>query len=126
MADMRTPLNRVRGMGASSGGTEHFWQQRLTAIANLVLFTTFLIIVLTLIGADITEVRETFGNPIIGTLAALMIVSACVHMRLGMQTILEDYVHGPMKWPLAIANTFFACLIAALGLYAIVKMSFGV
>lgn len=125
MSDMRTPLRRVRGMGASSGGTEHFWQQRLTAVSNLILFTTFLVIVLSLIGADRDEVRETFGNPIVGALAALMIVSACVHMRIGMQTVIEDYIHGPMKLPLAIANTFFACLIVGLGLYAIVTMSLG-
>ena len=107
MSDMRTPLRRVRGMGSAHGGTDHFWQQRLTAISNFILITIF-------------------ANPIAGVAAALVIVSACVHMRLGMQTIIEDYVHGPMKWLLSIGNIFFACLIAGLGLYAIVKMSFGV
>ena len=126
MSDMRTPLRRVRGMGSAHGGTDHFWQQRLTAISNFILITIFVFVVISLIGDGYEGVRATFANPIAGVAAALVIVSACVHMRLGMQTIIEDYVHGPMKWLLSIGNIFFDCLIAGLGLYAIVKMSFGV
>ncbi|RFC66146.1 succinate dehydrogenase, hydrophobic membrane anchor protein [Fulvimarina endophytica] len=125
MRDMRTPLSRVRGKGSAHGGTEHFWQQRLTAISNLVLITIFLFVVISLSTGDYASVRAAFANPVIGVGAALVIVSACVHMRLGMQTIIEDYMHGPAKWPLTIGNVFFACLIAGVGLYAIVKMSFG-
>ena len=125
MKDMRTPLSRVRGMGAGHGGTEHFWQQRLTAIANLVLITIFLFVVISLASGDYETVRDAFTNPVVGVGAALVIISGCVHMRLGMQTIIEDYIHGGLKWVLTIGNVFFACLIAGVGLYAIIKMSFG-
>ncbi|MAU99023.1 MAG: succinate dehydrogenase, hydrophobic membrane anchor protein [Fulvimarina sp.] len=125
MSDFRTPLRRVRGLGAG-GGTEHFWRQRLTALSNAVLITVFVILLLTLMNDSYGEVRAAFANPFVGILMALMVVSATIHMKLGMQIIIEDYVHGGTKLPLLILNTFFAIAVAAACLYAIVKLSFGV
>ncbi|MBP0618214.1 succinate dehydrogenase, hydrophobic membrane anchor protein [Jiella mangrovi] len=125
MSDFRTPLRRVRGLG-SAGGTEHFWQQRLTALANVVLITFFVILLLTLMNESYEGVREAFANPFVGIVMALVVFSATLHMKLGMQVIIEDYVHGAAKLPLLILNTFFAIAVAAACLYAIVKMSFGV
>ena len=125
MTEMRTPLRRVRGLGAA-GGTEHFWLQRLTAVSNFFLILFFVGLVLTLQSGSYLDVRAVFANPLIAIVMALVMVSATVHMRLGMQVIIEDYVHGAAKMPLLILNTFFAVIIAVAALFAIVKMSFGV
>ena len=125
MSDFRTPLRRVRGLGAG-GGTEHFWRQRLTALSNAVLITIFVILLLSLMNESYIEVRAAFANPFVGIVMGLMVVSATIHMKLGMQVIIEDYIHGAAKLPLLILNTFFAIAVAAACLYAIVKMSFGV
>jgi len=70
-------------------------------------------------------VRAAFANPIVGLVMALVVIAATVHMRLGMQTIIEDYVHGGTRVALVMANNFFAILVAAACVFAIVKMSFG-
>ena len=126
MSDMRTPLRRVRGLGAAGGGTDHFWQQRLTAIANVFLITFFVILVIALQNDAYPDVRAAFANPLVGIAMALVTVSAAIHMRLGMQVIIEDYIHGELKLLFLIFNTFFAVVIAGASLFAIVKMSFGV
>ena len=125
MQDFKTPLGRVRGLGSAREGTGHFWQQRLTAIANIVLITFFIILLVSLHDASFVDVRLAFANPLVGIVMALVVVSATIHMRLGMQVIIEDYVHGAAKLPLLILNTFFAVVVAGASLFAIVKMSFG-
>lgn len=125
MQDFKTPLGRVRGLGSAREGTGHFWQQRLTAIANIVLITFFIILLVALHDASFVDVRLAFANPLVGIVMALVVVSATIHMRLGMQVIIEDYVHGAAKLPLLILNTFFAVVVAGASLFAIVKMSFG-
>lgn len=123
--DMRTPLGRVRGLGSAREGTGHFWHQRLTAVANVFLITFFVILVLSLSGGTYAEVRDAFANPLVALVMALVVLSATIHMRLGMQTIIEDYIHGALRIPLQIANTFFAVAIAGASLFAIARMSFG-
>ena len=82
---MRTPLGKVRGLGSAKAGTEHFWQQRITALANIPLMFFLVVVVIATIGADHTQARALLGSPFvaIGVLAA--VVSGLVHMRLGMQ-----------------------------------------
>jgi succinate dehydrogenase / fumarate reductase membrane anchor subunit len=122
---MRTDLGRVRGLGSAKEGTGHFWLQRLTALANLFLLTSFVILLVALHDGSYADVREAFANPLVGLIMALVVVSGTVHMRLGMQTIIEDYIHGGARVLLQILNTFFAVLVAVASLFAIVKMSFG-
>jgi len=122
---MRTDLGRVRGLGSAKEGTGHFWLQRLTALANLFLLTAFVILLVALHDGSYADVRDAFANPLVGLIMALVVVSGTVHMRLGMQTIIEDYVHGGARVLLQILNTFFAVLVAVASLFAIVKMSFG-
>ncbi|MBB4003703.1 MAG: succinate dehydrogenase, hydrophobic membrane anchor protein [Aurantimonas endophytica] len=125
MQNFKTPLSRVRGLGSAREGTGHFWQQRLTAISNIVLITFFVILLVALHDASFLELRSAFANPLVGITMALVTISATIHMRLGMQVIIEDYVHGAAKLPLLILNTFFAVVVAGASLFAIVKMSFG-
>lgn len=124
--DMRTPLGRVRGLGSAKGGTQHFWHQRLTAIANVPLLIFTVIILVRLNGATHAEAVVTLSNPLValGLLAALL--SVCWHMKLGMQVVIEDYIHSePAKFALIILNLFFCAAMALAGSFAILKLAFG-
>ncbi|WP_152046592.1 succinate dehydrogenase, hydrophobic membrane anchor protein [Aureimonas psammosilenae] len=122
---MRTDLSRVRGLGAAHDGTGHFWHQRLSGISNAILLTAFVILLVVLHDGTYADVRAAFANPFVGLVMALTIVSATFHMRLGMQVIIEDYIHGHLRVPLQILNTFFAILVAAVSLIAIGRLTFG-
>lgn len=123
---MRTPLGKVRGLGSAKKGTEHFWLQRLTAIANVPLFLFFIIFIIAYNGASYEAVTGAFSNPVISALFALMVLSGLVHMRLGMQVIIEDYIHAEgAKLALLVLNTFFTLLMGALLIFAIFKLGFG-
>lgn len=125
--NMRTPLGRVRGLGSAKSGTQHFWHQRLTAIANIPLTIGFVIILISLLGRGHATVTQTLANPLVGIVMFLFVASATYHMKLGMQTIIEDYVHDE-KWKIAavVANIFFAITVAAACFYALLKISVGV
>ena len=124
---MRTPLRQVRGLGSAKSGTEHFWHQRLTAMANIPLTIGFVVVVASLMGRNHAAVVQILGSPFVAVLMLLFILSATVHMRIGMQVIIEDYVHDDVaKFTLLIANTFFAIVVALTSAFAILKLSFGV
>jgi succinate dehydrogenase / fumarate reductase membrane anchor subunit len=126
MPDMTTPLRRVRHLGAAHDGTSHFWRQRLTAAANLPLVIAFIILVVTLIGRPRGEVVAILGSPFVALFLILMIISISIHMRIGMQVIVEDYVHSEgWKVTALAANTFFAVAVAAVSTFAILKLAFG-
>ena len=94
MTAFRTPLKKVRGLGAAKGGTEHFIVQRVTAAANVLLIAFLVYAALSLVGASRAEVKEFFSQPWAAILGILLAISASIHMRIGMQVIIEDYVHG--------------------------------
>ncbi|MEM1286409.1 MAG: succinate dehydrogenase, hydrophobic membrane anchor protein [Pseudomonadota bacterium] len=126
MADMRTPLSRVRGLGSAKEGTDHFWRQRVTAVANVPLLIFFVVMVIGLQGATHTEFVAIMGSPIVAILMLLVILSATIHMRLGMQIVIEDYIHSEgLKILCLLGNTFFTIVIAAASIFAVLKMSFG-
>jgi succinate dehydrogenase / fumarate reductase membrane anchor subunit len=123
---MRTPLAKVRGLGSAKSGTGHFWLQRLTAVANLFLVSFLIWLLFTLLGADYDTVRRTLAKPYIAVPLLLLVLSAVTHMRLGMQTIIEDYVHSEgRKMALLMLNTFFAILVGITSVFAVLKLSFG-
>jgi succinate dehydrogenase / fumarate reductase membrane anchor subunit len=124
---MRTPLGRVRGLGAARSGTEHFWRQRLTAVANIPLTIAFIFIVIGLLGRNHAAVVQIIGSPLVAVVMLLFILSVTMHMRIGMQVIIEDYVHDEgIKMILIMANTFFAVAVALASAFAILTLSFKV
>ena len=123
---MTTPLKRARGLGSAHEGPGHFIKQRITAAANLVLFSLAIGLIAKLAGADLATVKATFGHPVVAIGLIALIVSMTVHMRIGMQIIIEDYVRGEgTKMLLLLGNTFFAAAIAVVSIFAVLKLSFG-
>jgi succinate dehydrogenase / fumarate reductase membrane anchor subunit len=126
-SSMRTERAKVSGLGSAKSGTGHFWQQRLTALANVPLALGFIWLVLSSLSKDYAGVKASFGSPLGALLLLLFVGSGVYHMRLGMQVIIEDYVHGEgLKVATLIANTFFAVLVAGASILAILKLSFAV
>jgi succinate dehydrogenase / fumarate reductase membrane anchor subunit len=124
-ASMRTPLSRVKGLGASGGGTEHWWLHRVTAMANVPLVLAFVIVIASLVGRPYAQASDIVARPLVAILLVLLIVSITVHMRLGMQTVIEDYVHEKgQKIAALVANTFFAVIIGAACLFSVLKIAF--
>jgi succinate dehydrogenase / fumarate reductase membrane anchor subunit len=126
MATYRTSLKEVRGLGSAKRGTEHFWQQRLTAVSNVIVIAFLVYAVISLTGAPRAEVKAFFSQPVNAIFGILLAVSVSVHMRLGMQIIIEDYVHGPAKVPLFLLNTFFSIFIGVASVLAVAKLFLGV
>jgi succinate dehydrogenase / fumarate reductase membrane anchor subunit len=123
---METPLRRVLHYGAGHDGTGHFWRQRLTGVANAILVVFFLGLLVAVVGKSHGEVAAVIGSPVVAALLVLFIVSFSIHMRLGMQTIIEDYIHGEaLKVVCLVANTFFSFLVGAAGLLAVLKLALG-
>ena len=126
MVDMRTPLGKVRGLGSAKEGTDHFWKQRLTALANVPLVLFFVWIIVSLNGAPHSEVVATFSNPLVALLMLAVIFSVCLHMKLGMQMVIEDYIHSEgAKFALIILNIFFCVGIGLASAFAVLKLGFG-
>ena len=124
---MSTPLARVRGLGAAKSGTGHFWRQRLTAVANVPLTIAFVLIVVSLLGRNHAAAAQILGSPLVAIIMLAFIVSITSHMRIGMQVIIEDYIHDePRRLILLMLNTFFPFAVALASAYGILKLSFGV
>jgi succinate dehydrogenase / fumarate reductase membrane anchor subunit len=123
---IRTPLGRVLGRGAAKSGTEHFWHQRLTAVANVPLTIVAIGILITLIGRNQAAVAQILGSPTVSIIMLLFVASITIHMRIGMAVIIEDYVHDESaKLTLLMANTFFTIAVGLASVYGILKLSFG-
>jgi succinate dehydrogenase / fumarate reductase, membrane anchor subunit len=124
---MSTPLARVRGLGAAKSGTEQFWRQRLTAVANVPLTVAFVFIVVALLRRNHAAVVQILGSPLVAVILLLFIVSITTHMRIGMQVIIEDYVHDEgTKLILLMANTFFVVAVGLASAFALLMLSFKV
>ncbi|MET0195357.1 MAG: succinate dehydrogenase, hydrophobic membrane anchor protein [Hyphomicrobiaceae bacterium] len=122
----RTPLGRVRGLGSAKEGTEHFWKQRLTAVSNLILVCIAMVLLAKLIGADYATVKRALAKPQNAILLLLLVLSGIIHMRLGMQSIIEDYVHSEGRRVMALMlNSFFSLVVGLTCVFAVLKLSFG-
>ena len=122
----RTPLARVRGLGSAKEGTDHFWKQRMTAVSNLILVCFLIWLLVRLAGADYATVKDTLARPQNAIPLLLLVLSGVIHMRLGMQSIIEDYVHSEGRKILALMlNSFFAILVGLTSVFAVLKLSLG-
>ena len=124
---MRTPLSRVRSLGASHSGTSDFWRQRLTAVAMTLLIVPVIVVVMMLLGRNQAFAAQTLRSPAIAIILLLFIVASTWHMKIGMQVVIEDYVHNEkLKLASIMANNFFSFAVALASIYAILKLSSGV
>jgi succinate dehydrogenase / fumarate reductase membrane anchor subunit len=124
---MRTPLGRVRALGASHSGTGDFWRQRLTAVAMVLLILPVIIVVMMLLGRNQAGAAQILGSPLVAIVMLLFIIASVWHMKIGMQVVIEDYIHGEMtKLAAIMANNFFSIAVALASIYAILKLSSGV
>ena len=120
----RTPIGRVEGLGAAHSGTSHFFRQRATAVALVPLAIWFGTAAFRLIGGDRDTAMAFFHSPVNSVLMALFVIAALVHMALGLQMIIEDYVHGEgSKLALLLLNRFFAWLVGAACVFALLKLA---
>lgn len=123
---MRTALHRARGLGSAKTGTEHFWAIRLTAVASLVAIALSLAVAVALAGASHRSAVAVLSSPPVSVLLLALLASVLPHMRLGMQVIIEDYVHGELlKLCLLMANTFFVWALGFAGALAVLKLALG-
>lgn len=121
---MKTPLGKVRGLGSAKDGTDHFWKQRVSAVSTLILAIIFVCILISVIGKPYASVVETLSSPLITVFFLLFILSGTIHMRLGMQVIIEDYIPNETAKILALmGNTFFTILIGAMSVFSILKLA---
>jgi succinate dehydrogenase / fumarate reductase membrane anchor subunit len=126
-AQMRTPMGRVRGLGAAHSGTETFWHQRVTSVAAIPLTVAVVIIIIALLGRSHAAVVQILGSPLVAIIMLLFTINTVYHMWIGMQEIIIDYVHeDKLKLMTLMANTFFAFAIGLASAFAILKLSFGV
>jgi succinate dehydrogenase / fumarate reductase membrane anchor subunit len=126
-SSMRTPLGRVRALGASHSGTTDFWRQRVTAVALTLLIVPVIVIVLMLLGRNQAGAAQILGSLPIAMILLLFIVASVWHMKIGMQVVIEDYVHNEkLKLASIMANNFFCVAVALASIYAILKLSSGV
>lgn len=115
---LRDPLAKARGWGSAKDGVGHWWVQRLTAVALLLLSPWFVLFALGLIGADQYTVRMTLAQPLNASLMLAFVLSLFWHAQLGLQVVIEDYVHGWFEIALQIAVKFayalgaIACIVA--------------
>ncbi|MEO7071531.1 MAG: succinate dehydrogenase, hydrophobic membrane anchor protein [Rhodanobacter sp.] len=112
--DLRHPLKVARGLGASHTGVHHWWVQRVTAAALVLLGVWFVIVVLRLLGADYVTARATLAQPWNALLMIAFVVATFWHATLGLQVVIEDYVHTRWKEVVALVTVYFLAVIGAL------------
>jgi succinate dehydrogenase / fumarate reductase membrane anchor subunit len=123
---LRTPIGRARGLGAARTGTRRWMAERLTAIASLILILWFTFSAMALSGADYAEVRASLASPVAATLMILLILSVFYHAQLGLQVVIEDYVHhGGLKLAAIIAVTLGLLALGAACVVAVLHVSIG-
>nr|GAJ32142.1 hypothetical protein BDOA9_0113300 [Bradyrhizobium sp. DOA9] len=124
---MRTPLGRVRNLGAAHAGTSDFWRQRITGVAMTLLMIPALVIIMMLLGRNQVYAAQTLSSIPVAVILLLFIFASVWHMKIGMQVVIEDYVHNEkLKLTAIMLNNFFSVAVALASTYAILKLSSGV
>jgi len=124
--NMRTPLKKVHNLGSAKEGADHFWKQRVSSVALVFLGIWLVWTIASLAGADHATFKQALVNPFNAIGLLMLVLAGTFHMRLGMQSIIEDYVKADgCKVALLMLNTFFAIAIGLSSTFAIFKLSFG-
>jgi succinate dehydrogenase / fumarate reductase membrane anchor subunit len=123
---MRSPLGRAIGLGSAKEGVEHWWRQRITAVALVPLSLWFVVVVIRLVGADLDTVYGWLAHPVPGILMILLLAATFYHAALGLQVVIEDYVHGEALKMALLVTTRLACVVFAVaGLFAVLRIALG-
>lgn len=124
-ASQQTPRARVSHFGSARSGTKHAWRTRLTAFALLPLTIAFIVILLSLVGRDYESARAFLGAPLPAIVLILFVGAGAWHMSMGMQVIIEDYVHSEhLKMLALMANACFSAAVGLSAIYGVLSLSF--
>jgi succinate dehydrogenase / fumarate reductase membrane anchor subunit len=126
MKSLRSPLGRVGGLGSAKSGVHHWWVQRLTSIALVPLTIWFTVSLLTLSSLDHITVVSWMSQSWNALLLILLVLVGTYHSQLGVQVVIEDYLKNGMKTLTLVVVTFIHVLLAAAGVFAVLKVAFGV
>ncbi len=123
---LRTPLGQVLGLGSAKDGTGHFWGQRVSGVGLLLLGLWFVCSLATMPGFEHADAIAFIGAPLNGVLLLLLVVTLAYHSQLGVQVVIEDYVHGHgMKLASLVISRFAHSFLAVAAVYAIIKIGLG-
>ncbi|WP_373084277.1 succinate dehydrogenase, hydrophobic membrane anchor protein [Sneathiella sp.] len=123
---MRAPLKKVRGLGSAKDGTGHWWYQRVTALAMIPLFVVALVYGIGLVGSDYQHVRYIISLPVMSGVLLLLIGATFFHLKLGLQVVIEDYIHAEKtKIILLLLNSFICAVVGLTAALAVLKLAFG-
>ena len=121
---LRSPLGRAIGLGSAKEGVEHWWLQRITAVALVPLSLWFVIAIIRLVGADSDSVRDWVGNPLPATMLVLLLIATFYHASLGLQVVIEDYIHAELtKLGLVVIVRLGCFALAVAGMFAVLSMA---
>lgn len=124
---MRTPIGKVRKFGPAGSGTSDFWRQRITGVAMTLLILPTIVVIMMLLGRNQAAAAQILGSPLISLIMILFIIASAIHMKIGMQVVIEDYVQNEkLKLVTIMANNFFSIAVALAAIFAIFKMASGV
>jgi len=121
---LRSSLGKVRGLGSAHNGTHHWWMQKVTAVALIPLTIWFVASIVQMTGADHETVTIWISSPVVATLMLLFVVTGIYHLKLGIQVIIEDYIHSEgQKIALQMIVTFSCVALATLAVFSILKIA---
>jgi succinate dehydrogenase / fumarate reductase, membrane anchor subunit len=121
---MRSPLGRAIGLGSAKEGVEHWWLQRITAVALVPLSLWFVIAIIRLVGADSDGVRDWVGNPLPAIMLVLLLIATFYHAALGLQVVIEDYIHAELTRLGLVVIVRLGCFaLAVAGVFAVLSMA---
>jgi succinate dehydrogenase / fumarate reductase membrane anchor subunit len=124
VTQMRSPLGRAIGLGSAKEGVEHWWLQRITAVALVPLSLWFVIAIIRLVGADSDGVRDWVGNPLPAIMLVLLLIATFYHAALGLQVVIEDYIHAELtKLGLVVIVRLGCFALAVAGMFAVLSMA---
>jgi succinate dehydrogenase / fumarate reductase membrane anchor subunit len=123
---MRSPLGRAIGLGSAKEGVEHWWAQRVTALALIFLALWFVAALIAHLGADRAAVLQWLRAPLPAIGILLLLIAGFYHMALGVQVVIEDYIHKEgVKIAALVANRLICAALAIAGIYAVLRIALG-